>query len=653
MPFFLRALAVLALGAPSLAQESKRSPSSVKAPAEVGVVCRVKVLSDKVADMTNLESWKKAYLKDGMSDAEKALAVWKTVRTYQHQEAPPNEYLQAEDAVMDAIKLFNVYGYSLCSVASCEVESLARSAGLQARGRIINSHSVPEVFYDGAWHLLDSSLMCYFPKADGKAASVDEIMAGVKEWYEKNPGFKGNDEKLRQFMRGGGWRKGPEVLSRCPQYDENGWFEAATHGWYSTMQEYDGSANGIYEYGYSQGYEVNIRLRQGERLTRNWSHKGLHVNMTGGGGQPGCMKMKTGQDSLRYTPKDGDLAPGRVGNGTLEYDMPVATPAYRGGAFSTENLEDGRARVKDGSKPGVLVVRMPTSYVYLTGKLKFTASGPVAVSFSDNNGLDWKEIAAAQSAGPQEVNLSPFVLRRYDYRLKFELKGKGTGLDALRMEHDIQNSQRALPALDAGKNTITFSAGSAESTVTVEGSVNPESKGKNLLVADFHPEVNGFEPNWFIGGSGKGDVTFPVSTPGEMTRLRFGAHYRARDARDGLDYLVSFDGGKTWKAAGRAAGPTPGDCHYVTFSDVPPGTREAKVRYAGTSRNATGFLNFRIDADFLEPHGGFRPVKVTYRWDENGQAKEDVRVVKKPDETWTISCAAKPVMKSIVLELAE
>src|SRR5262249_10244313 len=28
-----------------------------------------------------------------------------------------------------------------------------------------------------------------------------------------------------------------------------------------------------------------------------------------------------------------------------------------------------------------------------------------------------------------------------------------------------------------------------------------------------------------------------------LISLRFGAHYRARDARDGLDYLGSFDGG--------------------------------------------------------------------------------------------------------------
>ncbi|HVE38987.1 MAG TPA: hypothetical protein VNM14_03810 [Planctomycetota bacterium] len=649
MPSFLRLAALLVLLAPVVSAQERKLVSP-KSPDQVGVVCHVKVLSDKVPDMTNLETWKKHWIKDGMSDAQKAMAVWKTVRTFQHQEAPPNEYLQNETAVQDPFKIFNVYGYSLCSIASCDVECLARYAGLKARGRIINSHSVPEIFYDGDWHLLDGSLLCYFPKADGKLASVDEMMAGIKDWYEKNPGYKKNNDKLLQFMRGGGWKKGPEVLSRCPSYDENGWLEAATHGWYSTMQEYDGSANGIYEYGYSQGYEVNIRLRAGERLTRNWSNKGLHVNMNGGGGEPGCMKMKTGESSLRYTPKDGDLAPGRVGNGSLEYDMPVTTPAYKGGALSMENLEDGRARVKDAAKPGVLVVRMPTSYVYLTGKLKFTASGPVTVSFSDNNGMDWKSLSELTSPGPQEIDLSPLVLRRYDYRVKFEFKGPGAGLDTLRFEHDIQNSQRALPAFAAGKNTLTFSAGPAESTVTVEGSVNGDAKGKNVLYTDFHPEANGMEGCWF---QGKGDITFPVATPGDMTRLRFGTQFRARDGKDGIDYQVSFDGGKTWKAAGRAAGPTPGDCQYVTFSDVPAGTREAKVRFSGTSRNATGFLNLRIDADYKEPAGGFRPVKVTYRWDEDGKAKEQVFVAKKADETWTVTCAAKPVMKSVVMELAD
>ncbi|HVR84237.1 MAG TPA: hypothetical protein VMU54_08000 [Planctomycetota bacterium] len=630
---------------------------------KIGVVCHINVLSDKVQDVSSLEAWKKSFIQDGMSDAEKAIAAWKSTAMFQHQDAPPKEYLHAEDDLHDPIKLFNVYGYGMCCNASSAIEALGRSLGLRAHGWSINAHSVPELYYDGAWHLYDASLINYFPKADGKIASVEEIMAAIRDWYEKNPGYKANAAQLRAFNAaegGQGWKKGPDLLAHCPFYDARGWWPAKTHGWSSTMQEYDGSGGAggkafSCEYGYSQGYQVDLRLRPGDRLTRNWSNKGLHVNMREGKA-PGCLTMKAGSNSLVYTPKFGDLAPGRVGNGTFEYQMPVASGAWRTGALVAENLAE-RPQVLDASKPAVLVLRMPTSYVYLSGKLIFTPAvgpgGAVALSFSDNNGLDWKPISRTTSPGEQTVDLDDLVFRRYDYRLKFELSGKGTGIEALRIVHDFQHSQRALPALDAGPNKISFSAGPAEGTVTVEGSVRPDCKGKQLFYTDFHPEVRGMEPNLFVGGSGKGEVTFPIATPGDLVRLRFGCHYRARGAADGIDYQVSFDGAKTWKTVDRAPGGEGGACKYTVSADVPKGIREALVRYSGSSRNATGILGFRIDADYQEPFGGFRPVRVTYHWEENGQARQDVHLARKPDEVWTITCGTKPLMKSIILELAE
>ncbi|MBI3831893.1 MAG: hypothetical protein HY291_20390 [Planctomycetes bacterium] len=642
----------------------KRASSAAASP--VSVVSFVKVLSDKVPDVSSLEAWKKSCLKDGMSDYEKALAVWRTVVGFQHQETPPLEYLNEGDTVKDPIKIFNVYGYSMCDAAASNIECLARAAGLPARGRIINNHSVSEIFFDGEWRLLDASLINYFPKADGRPAGVDEIIGGVKDWLDKNPSYRGNNELLGKFMRGEGWKKGPEILSRTTAYDVNGWFPAATHGWYSTMQEYDCDPGQIYEYGYTEGYQVNIQLRQGERLTRNWFNKGLHVNTKGGGGTPYCINLKNGQENMRYAPVFGDIAPGRIGNGLHEYDVPLANGAFRASALSVENLaaesEDHASpavHTLDEDKNGVLVLRMPSSYVYLNGTATFKAvvakGGQIAVALSGNNGLDWNEIAKYEASGDQSLDLTESVNRRYDYRIRFEFKGKGTGLDSLRFAHEIQHSQRALPALGEGENTLTFSAGPAESTVTVQGSLDPANKGKQLVFADFKPVVNGMDATGqlWIGATGKGDVTFPVETPYEMTRLRFGAHYRARDARDGIDYQASFDGGKTWKTLDRAAGPTPGDCKYISFGGLPAGATKALVRFTGTSRNATGILQFRIDADYKEIRGGFAPIKVSYVWDENGVEKRQAFIAKQENESWTIHCGAKPLMKSIVLERAE
>jgi hypothetical protein len=42
---------------------------------QVGVVCNIKVVSDKVPDVSSLEAWRRSFIKPGMSDEEKALAI--------------------------------------------------------------------------------------------------------------------------------------------------------------------------------------------------------------------------------------------------------------------------------------------------------------------------------------------------------------------------------------------------------------------------------------------------------------------------------------------------------------------------------------------------------------------------------------------------
>ena len=116
---------------------------------------------------------------------------------------------------------------------------------------------------------------------------------------------------------------------------------------------------------------------------------------------------------------------------------------------------------------------------------------------------------------------------------------------------------------------------------------------------------------------------------------------------------MSFDGGKTFKTLDKAEGPTAGNCKYITFSDIPAGTHAALIRFEGLQNNTLGLFGLRIDADYKEPNGGYRAVKVTYTWTENGAEKTDVHITSQPTETYTIKCDAKPVMRSIVLELAQ
>nr|MBA3708036.1 hypothetical protein [Planctomycetota bacterium] len=649
-----------------------KAAASAPTSGPVGVVGHIKVLSDKVPDVSSIDAWKKLFITDGMSDEAKAMTCWKSVWTFQYQDNPPSELLQHDVIVYDAIKVFNVYGYAMCGNASAHLMSLARNVGLEGRGWGINRHSVPEIKFDGTWHLLDASLINYFPKADGKPASVAEITAGIQEWYKAHPdywdGKSGNNDKLVALHKQDGWmgwKQGPDVLSRCPTWGDRGWYPAKTHGWYSTMQEYDGGGGGaggtqfLYEYGASEGYQVDIRLRPGEKLVRNWSNKGLHINMKDGGA-PGCLTMKVAE--LNYSVQNGDLSNGRVGNGTHEYVVPLADGRFKLGAWQVDNLActaDDKAapavHAKDPNKDAALVIRMASSYVYLGGSVAVKTvcgkEGKIAVQFSDNNGLDWKDAGAITESGDKTIDLAPLAFRRYDYLLKFTIHGAGTGLDALTITHDVQHSQRPLPALGEGDNTISFSAGLPEQTITVEAATIDGTEGKQVTPKELHAVANGLSNYRKVEGP-QGDLTVPISTPADMVRLRFGGFYRNWSDQDFWEYQVSFDDGKTFKTVCQAPKQMAGCTKYVTVTDIPKGTRAAKVRYVGHNVAATMLWSFRVDADYVAPNAGFAPVKVTYVWDENGAEKTDTHLATKAEESYKIHCGAKPTMKSIVLELA-
>lgn len=49
--------------------------SAAEEGASIGVVCNVKVLSDRVPDVSSMEAWQRSFIKPGMSDRDKALAA--------------------------------------------------------------------------------------------------------------------------------------------------------------------------------------------------------------------------------------------------------------------------------------------------------------------------------------------------------------------------------------------------------------------------------------------------------------------------------------------------------------------------------------------------------------------------------------------------
>ena len=266
-------------------------------------------------------------------------------------------------------------------------------------------------------------------------------------------------------------------------------------------------------------------------------------------------------------------------------------------------------------------------------------------------GVEVDEVVSLAASVPQLpiIALCPYLAEAR----QLARRTRNVCVEALKITHDVQCSQRALPALGTGENTIRFSAGPSEGTVTIEGTSHPDHKKLNAIAMDFHPEIKDIGEQYFQVKADGASVTFPIATPGEMTRLRFGGHYRLRDPKDQWQMQVSFDDGKTFKTVDTQTGPYQGICKYITVSDIPAGTKAAQVRWVGQVRNTTCLFLVRIDADYKQPAGGFKPVQVTYTWEEGGIEQKDVHVAKTPEDTWKIKCAGAPKMKGITLELAK
>jgi hypothetical protein len=662
-------VAALALLLPLAARADGPRP----APARVN---NLKVLSSQNDDVTTIDNIVASFARPGMTDQERARALWTAAIKYRHQAPPPDEGLAADWEAHDPVKVFNVYGYCMCCCSSAILEALNRADGREARGRILNGHSVPEVKFGDAWHLYDASLITYFPRpADGVDASVDEVRDAVGKWYEQNPGYKGDPSKLSSLMRRDGWTgwkaDGPPLLAACP-FLNLGFFPAGTHGWDATMSEYARTPSEVYDYGYHDGHRALFALRPGESLVREAGNRGLHINDDRHSDWDGP-KARAPEGDLKYL---NTFLPGYrgglVGNGVHRYAPDLASGEILAGGESAENLASGGTpalHLAAGGRPGVLVLPMSSPYVYLGGRLKLTASRKsatdrVAVSVSTNGGRTFAPLWSADAIGTSEasIDLSVPIRRRYAFWLKVELESAtpdGAGLEALAVEADFQHAPRTLPWLTKGPNTITVAADADPTlaTRTIAGRITPDAnftRNETSTSLGFHFENLNVQDGaaWWKGGTGR--LTVPIATPGDLVALRWSLQARARGDRDAIAMQISTDAGRTWRDAARFAGPTPGRTESYRAGDFPPGTRRALLRFELTGKDTIGVQNLRIDADHRDPlaaANGFRPFRVVHRWTEAGRERTHAQEVTALPFRYTIDAAGDPQMTSVTYEM--
>ncbi|MCK4376225.1 MAG: hypothetical protein KAX19_12880, partial [Candidatus Brocadiae bacterium] len=335
-----------------------------------------------------------AAVEPGMSDKEKAIALWYQEITHRFH------FTTGDSEVKTPVKVFNVYGYNTCGDDSNCMAGLWRRAGLQVRPARLMGHCITQVFYDGRWHLLDGDMHSIYLLRD------NETIAGEQELVRDHDLIK------RSHTHG--------ILSADRR---------ATDEWEAALYIYEGDAGGDRDCVGS--HTMDMVLRPGEALTWRWGHLdpvkyhgSTHINR----------QVRTGWQ-------------GKICNGLWEYRPDFSKDIWRRGADAVEGIEatdDGLA--PEAGTTGTIVWTMRSPYVFVGGRLEVEGTGAgFALSW---DGETWQEVeedldSLFPPAGPA----------RYQYHLRCRLSAGGR-LTRLGIVNDVQMAPLSLPGMVVGENAF-------------------------------------------------------------------------------------------------------------------------------------------------------------------------------------------------------
>ncbi len=329
-----------------------------------------------------------------MSAGDKARAIWwQQVQRRFHFEGD-------NDDLLDPVKVLNVYGFNTCGNDSICLAGLWRKAGFKVAPARLVGHCVTQVFYDGAWHLMDGDMHSIYLLRD------NETIAGEQDLV------RDHDLIRRTHTQG--------ILQPDTRSGDE---------WESSIYVFEGSVSGDRA---SADTTLNMTLRPGEAIVWRWGHR----------------------NPIKYHAPRPPQFPDRICNGLWEYRPDFTQTAWRAGASTVQAIrqEDGALMAEDG-KTGVVVWTMSSPYVFVGGMLDLEGTG---VKFELSwDGNSWQKIDR-----DLDRVFAPEGRARYRYYLKCELSGDAR-LRKLAIKSDVQMAPLALPEMGVGTNEFTYSDGSA------------------------------------------------------------------------------------------------------------------------------------------------------------------------------------------------
>ena len=524
--------------------------------AEEGVAAGIKVVSEKNVDVSSPEAILEAIIKPGMTDQQKAEAIFYFLvyRLYHHNapQEPSGDSGRKYDGevtkLMDTVKALNVYGHAICGSQSWYVNYMANAAGLKGRIGGVDGHTVPEIKYDNSWHLFDVDMMGFVRRKDGTVPSVDEISKDKSLLLERH-------------------EKTPDIYFK---YDKPEGEWACLHV----------GLRGVMYGRKVSSHSMNLMLREGESFTRyftrQWAPKFRYYASPWKDKATGkvpneylarILKNKEqgpNRDLTYFLFKEGNMA--RFGNWELAYTAPLAKKTCLAGIHATANVAHSATaphlKPEKADAPAEVIYNYYSPYgcagapndlanpdddtdgAIFEGEF---AGDKGTLSYSLDLGKSWNE--AHKGGGAFKVDLSPKLAARYGWQIKLAFEGPGSGVKAYKSYLSGQLSPASLPLVD-GKTKMTFTRSDTDCVLFHPDITVSEAELKRLAhgLEGYASFAEGISGHVLFTGN-KGGVVFKVDVPGEITRVQTGGMFGARKAGTLNSVSFSIDDGKTWAVA--------------------------------------------------------------------------------------------------------
>lgn len=314
-------------------------------------------LSNGRSNFRNIKEIVASAVTPGMSDGEKAMALWRQQIQHRYHSAAGGEDLG------DPVKVFNIYGLNPCGKDAMMMGGLWKQVGLKGAPVRLVGHAIAQVHYDGDWHVMDGDLGMIYLLRDNETLASDRQLARDHDLVKRTHtmGILVDDSRTRDE------RAAAMFVSEEPIRGSRACKEDTT---------------------------MTMTLRPGEAIVWRWGH----------------LKPP------KYMRPGEFLYPDNICNGLWEYRPDFGGDVWKKGAMKVENVASGpEGLAAENGKTGKIVWKISSPYPFVGGHLETEGSGAKFAVSSD--GTKWTDIAGGNFDKFFPLEGNPY----HQYQLRCEL----------------------------------------------------------------------------------------------------------------------------------------------------------------------------------------------------------------------------------------